>query len=379
MIKIKAMPLKKFTQIADDELMNAIHSLQSGKRIHPFSPVSDNHQYLLGTPYFNLNFKKEILQFIPVGQYKPGLSVLRKTHNKQAMIAELRSEYRSIAEALVALDIKFRVVDLEKGDREMGRWLRRKGCLSLQLPYEQIIHWQLFPRDMWVLLKEVNILLVHPNLFNIPSSYLNGFKIFHSKWGEGGQALQSGDRIVLGCPPVKGKRIHDFKVISQLTEAGMKVAFIPYALFYGLSPRGETKLLFHHSHIDLSASLLRGRDGGFHLILDPQYRTGALADPLPVAASIDLVRKKCDEIEVEVHVPRKGLSIPFATAMIQFENGKVLAAKGDDEILGIAAEIAGAENIKITDVPIVQYPIFGGAGLHCLVTENPLPLISALV
>ena len=64
--------------------------------------------------------------------------------------------------------------------------------------------------------------------------------------------------------------------------------------------------------------------------------------------------------------------------MVQFENGRVLATKEDDEVLAIVHDIVGPENLRVTDIPIVQYPIFGGAGLHCLITETPIPLISAL-
>jgi hypothetical protein len=93
---------------------------------------------------------------------------------------------------------------------------------------------------------------------------------------------------------------------------------------------------------------------------------------------MDLVRRNCEEIEAEVHVPRKSLSVPLATAMVQFEDGRVLITGGDDEVLAAVADIVGSENIQTTDIPIVQYPIFGGAGLHCLITENPMPLVSAL-
>jgi hypothetical protein len=291
-------------------------------------------------------------------------------------VSGLKSEYRSIVKALLDLDIRFRVVDLERGDRDVGGWLRRKGCSSLQLPYKQIIHWQIFPRDMCVYIGRFNTLLVHPKIFKIPPTHLKGCRIIHTKYGEGGCVLMSGDRILLGCHPETGQRFQELKVLSQLRNKGMKAAFVPYALFYGLSPRGERKFLFHHSHIDLSASLLKGKDGGFHLIIDPAYRTGPLSDPLSVEKSLDLVKQNCAEIDVEVHAPRKSLTIPFSTAMVQFENGKVLATCGDDDVLSTVADIAGSENIKVADIPIVQYPLFGGAGLHCLITENPLPLLS---
>ena len=379
MLKIKEIPLSQDAIVRADELEKVVQPTQTGQSARYFaSQLKDVHSYLLGTPYFELNYKKDIRQFIPVGQFKPALKIFRQTRNKTSMITDLKSEYRAIVKALFDLGTIFRVVDLERGDKIMGRWLRHKGCLSLELPYEQIIHWQIFPRDMCVYIKEGNTLLVHSNLFKVPLARINGCQIIHTKWGEGGRVLLSGNRMLLGCRPEARNRVKNAKIISQLRDMGMEVGFIPHAVFYGLSPKGEKSFVFHHSHIDLSGSLLRGKDGGFHLVMDPHYRTGPLVDLLSVQASLDLVRRSCEEIEVEVHVPGKNLSVPLATAMVQFEDDRVLMTGGDDEVLGVVAGIVGSENIQMTDIPIVQYPIFGGAGLHCLITENPVSLVSAL-
>jgi hypothetical protein len=379
MPKIKEIPLPPDSMIRVDELAKVFENTKPNESAHfSLSPSKEKHSYLIGTPYFKLNFKKDIQQFIPVGQYRSGINVFRKTRDKTTMMADLKLEYKAVIKALFDVGVDFRIVDLERGDADTIQWLRRKGCNSLVLPYEQVIHWQIFPRDMCVYIKEANTLLVHSSLFKIPSTLLNGCQIINTPWGVGGRVLLSGDHMLLGRKPGTRKRVKESGVIYRLREMGMKVGFIPHALFYGLSPRGEKAFLFHHSHIDLVGSLLKGRDGGFHLIMDPFYRTGPLADPLSVKNSIDLVRKNCDEIDIQVHLPGKKLSVPFSPAMVQFENNSVLATKGDDEVLAIVNDIIGSENLYVTDVPIVQYPMFGGAGLHCLITETPIPLISAL-
>jgi len=316
---IKELPLEKHAFITSTELINSIQSNKSKRPTHTIYYPPDDCQYLLGTPYFNLNFKMDVRQFIPLGQYKQALRFFKNTHDKSAMVSGLKLEYRSIVKTLIDLGIRFRVVDLEKGDKDIGRWLRRKGCSSLHLPYEQITHWQIFPRDMFVYIKKVDVLMVHSRLFKIPSPVLNGCRIIHTKWGEGGRVLLSGDRMLLSRMPRLGRRAREDKVISQLRDMGIKAAFLPYALFYGLSPKGEKAFLFHHSHIDLSGSLLKGKDGGFHLILDPDYRTGPLSDPSSVKASLDIVKQNCAEIDIEVHVPKKSLTIPFSTAMVRFQ------------------------------------------------------------
>jgi len=375
MIKIIETFPEKRSIISGRELAGAILADGPYQHVDQNEPVLDDHQYLLGTPHFDLNFKKDTHQFIPLGQYKPALTIFRKTLGKSAMKEGLRAEYRSIVKALFKMGIKFRVVDLERGDRDVGRWLRERGCADLRLPYDQITHWQIFPRDMWVYLKKANIILAHTKLFKIPQRSLKGCMIIHTKSGEGGRVLSSGYHMIMGVNPEAGRRVQD-KAILRIKDMGVKTAFLPYALFYGLSTRGERKFLFHHSHIDLIGSLIKGKDGGLHLIIDPEYRTGPLSDPLSVKASLDLARRNCAEIETEVHVPRKALTIPFSTAMVQFENGKVLATRGDDGVLAILSDIVGLENMQVTDIPILQYPVFGGAGLHCLITENPLPIIS---
>ena len=90
------------------------------------------------------------------------------------MIMELKSEYKAIVKALFDLGVRFGIVDLERGDKKIGHWLHHKGCLSLELPYEQIIHWQIFPRDMCVYVKVVHAILVHSNLFRVPSDRFDG-------------------------------------------------------------------------------------------------------------------------------------------------------------------------------------------------------------
>lgn len=378
MPKIKEIPLQQDDMISADELSRLINpagKITSAHHIRSLFTV--NHSYLLGCPFFELNFKKDIRQFIPVGQYETASKVFRKTRDKKSMITHLKSEYKAIAKTLLELGITFLIVDLERGDKKTGQWLRSKGCLSLVLPYEHIIHWQIFPRDMCVYIKEVNALLVHSDLFAFPSTNLKGSQIIHTTWWEGGRLLLSRDRMLLGQLPESKNKSKEARVISKLRDMGMKAAFLPHALFYGLSPIGRKVFVFHHSHIDLIGSLLKGKDGGFHLIIDPAYRTGPLIDPLNIQDSLDLVRKNCDKIEVEVHVPKKDLSVPLATAMVQFEDGGVLATKGDDEVRAIVDDIVGSENVHMTDIPIAHYPIFGGAGLHCLITESPEPLVSA--
>jgi hypothetical protein len=166
------------------------------------------------------------------------------------------------------------------------------------------------------------------------------------------------------------------RIIAVLKEAGIRVIVLPMAVSFHLSRkracRAET-LLFD-DHIDRSASLIRGREGGLFLVVDPGYRTGSLLDPLPVSKSVDWLRRICEDAEIEVVSPGR-LTVPYGTAAVQLSNGKVLVSGGCDEMLQLLGDIVGAENVIATKVPLNAYPVFAAAGIHCLVTERPKPVI----
>jgi len=67
--------------------------------------------------------------------------------------------------------------------------------------------------------------------------------------------------------------------------------------------------------------------------------------------------------------------VPYATAVMQFKNGKTLATGGDEELLVTLEDVVGSGNLHVTEIPFSAYPVFASAGLHCLVTETPGPLI----
>jgi hypothetical protein len=143
----------------------------------------------------------------------------------------------------------------------------------------------------------------------------------------------------------------------------------------GLDRRnGHVLQLTHDRHLDRSMALLRDGDGTQHLIVDPGYRTGPLTAPLPVSRSIDLLRRACDRLEVELHVP-ESISVPYATCAVQLPGSSVLMTGGDVGVLECVREFIPPERVLTTRTPWVAYPVFASAGLHCLVTELPEPLL----
>jgi len=278
-------------------------------------------------------------------------------------------------DALITAGVGARVLNLDNGDRKMARWLRDRGLASLCFVAREPTRWHMYPRDLFVYVQTADVLLVHSELFRLRSSHRRGCRIVHSGWAEGGRVLLEGDRLIVGRHP-EADRTPRARAFDILRERGMRIVAIPRPLACRLDRRnGRVVELTHDDHLDRSAALLRGGDGRCRLVLDPGYRTGPLTAPLSVEDSIDLVRRACDRIEVEVCVPER-ISVPYATSAVQLADGRVLVTGGDESCLEICAEVAGRENVVSTRVAMEAYPVYAAAALHCLVTELPEPLVS---
>ncbi len=341
----------------------------------PISSAIEHGRYLLGMPVFDgIPYQGKSPVIVPLGQRELARQVLGRIPRKEAMTRTLKSEYRSIAKALLDMKIDFRILNLQDGDGKIRRWLSEIGCRGAEFPLKKPSPWQLFPRDMFVYFEPLKTVLVHSGLFKLKQDRSHLCHIIHTELAEGGRVVFSDFHLVTCCHPEGSKKKN--KIIRRLQERGLKMTIIPCPIFahFSRESRGRILSLYYEFHIDRSASLLKGRDGEYYLVLDPGYRTGSLMEPLAVQKSIDLVREECERNGVHVRVP-KSLSVPYATSAVQFDNGEVLVTGGDEEVLNTMADIVGSENLHVTGVPISAYPVFGAAGLHCLITENPGPLI----
>ncbi|MBW2053803.1 MAG: hypothetical protein JRI85_16445 [Deltaproteobacteria bacterium] len=376
--EIKITPLPPNLLVNREELRTSPQQPLQAEELSPRNPAADqDFSYILGTPVFDsIPFKNESPAIVPEGQYGIAQKVLRNTSGRKSMVRLLKKEYRAVAQALADMGIGFRVLNLREGDKEVGRWLLKMGCENLQFSVERATRWSMFPRDMFVYLEAKKTLLAHSRLFKLHKKRIGSCEIIHTNWAEGGRMLFSGDRVIIGRHLETLNRTSESRVFNLLKDKGMKIAAIPLALFYQLSRKGKGRRmsLYYDFHIDRSASLLRGKDGGYHLVLDPAYRTGELASPMPASESVALVRKACEKIQVRLHVPRS-VQVPYATAVMQFKNGKTLATGGDEELLVTLEDVVGSGNLHVTEIPFSAYPVFASAGLHCLVTETPGPLI----
>lgn len=337
-------------------------------------PQTGHQKYLLGTPcYRELGFSTREASIIPVGQLEQARLVSQKTGSEKVLIAQLKKEYLGIMQALEQLNVEYQILNIPLADPDLQVQILKLKVMNLELYCDAPNCWYMYPRDMFVYLEKAAILLVHSDLFQLKKR--KNSHIRHSLWAEGGRVVFSGRKMLIGSHPETPDEILEKETINLLEKRGMQTGVIPYPLAYRITPDyGKTAALFYDTHIDRVASLLTNRDGGYHLILDPGYRTGPLLNPWSAKESVDRVRRVCDDMEIRLHLPGS-LTVPYAASVMQFNSRQILCTAGDEEILKICNLVAGPENVAQTGVQLCHYPVFVFAGLHCLITERPEPLI----
>lgn len=366
------MPLDQFChpreiEAAFQRLRRTLEQVPRSRRRLPLT--------LLGTPAFHFPFGAESRPIAPLGQERRVQEILDSLSSEMMQARTLREEYLCVVEALQEAGITFRILCLERGDPGVRKRLAGQGIHGLLLPVAQPVSWVRFPRDLFVMAEKVRALLVNSRLFQLRERN-TGYKILHSRWGEGGRVLLAGDRMLVSSVP-DGRAEAEGKVLRHLRELGMRIAVLPNAIFLELTPDGVPVTLFHEGHLDRSASLIRGRDGGYYLLCDRSYTTGLLDRPFSPDRSIDELRRACEPVEVEVRLPR-ARTLPYATSVVQFEDGRVLVSGGDESVVETLADLVGQESLIVTRLAIRHYPAVAAAGLHCLVTEMPHPLLRKL-
>jgi len=337
--------------------------------------VAESLTLLLGSPLFDIHQGSRPYFAIPVGEVPLARKVLASAPNPLEREAGLAAEYRALVETLLAGQMPFRVLNPDAGTPAMARWLAERGCARLDFDYPGTGYWVRYPRDLFVLLEPVATLLVNPGLFRIDATERRGYRILHSPWGEGGRVLLSGDCLLVGADPQQ-PQLPDAPLLDALRERGMRIAAIPQGLFQDLAPAAQSPALFGDAHIDRVASLLRDRAGAAHLLLSAGYRSGPASAPWSAQRSLDEVRRACAPLEIEVHQPRS--RFPYGASVVQLPDGRVLGNAGDTEVNGLLAQLVGTRGLLLTPRPLRHYPLFARAGLHCLVTESPVPLIAPL-
>lgn len=343
-----------------------------GQELRSTSPKTKAEPMVLGSPVFDLEFNPSVRHFAPLGEEHLALECLESVENRETLALALYAEYRDLVATLLREDVPFRVLNPQAGGPEVDMWLADLDCPKLGFDYPRSDHWTRFPRDMAVALPDLGVLLVNPQLFRLAPEQRYGYQILPSEWGEGGRVLTAGRRMLVSAPPLRD-RLPDCDTLDFLRSRGMQIAPFPQPIFKDLShPTGKGDL-FHEAHIDRVAGLIQDSGGGYHLIVSPGYRTGPHDTPWSAAESLSRLKENCQPAEMTVHQPE--VSVPYGASVVQLPDGRVLASSGNGNVPELLQRLLGPDQVILTGGPLVHYPVFAQAGLHCLLTENPTPLV----
>lgn len=326
---------------------------------------------LLGEPVFDLEEKPPLTG--PFGQL-PLCEKIHKTHtNLPDVAAKLRDEYLAVAHAMkVRMQLDFRVVHvvekpIRADERTIGILAEALDCRLAGFPPDCNRQLTQFPCDFGVELPGISLL--NPDYGEVLSSVTKGELTNNSPYGQAGRILHVG-RIVLVGARICVTDHWDPPETDMLKAVGLKVGILPNPLMGTIV--GKYVNVSSNDHLDRVAALILGRDNQPHLIIDPLYWSGSAKKQNKPARTVEIVRRICGELGVELHVPKApSLKIPYSLNMSQFPDGRVLMTCGDEPVTEVVEGIVGKENLYLTEAPILLHPIFRYSGIRCLVGQVP--------
>lgn len=316
----------------------------------------------------------------PIGQREICLAVRQETQDPKEILVKLSIEYISVLLTLKKMGISFRIIYAHSKLilPKVSDFLKKENFDFLEFPNLDV-RTVTFPRDLATQLPD-GTLLINSDLPRPRQVYKKKkSRVIRSPYGEGGRVfIRRGIALVSERIYLEGKTDlrGDCPPVEPIEKTGLKLGFLPNATNFEIySHQDRTICAFEPvDHLDRIGGLLEDRNGGLHLIVDPQMHSGLrnLSEwpHLGPKETLTKYRTVCDELGIKLHVPEK-LSVPASICFVQFKNNKVLMTSGDDEIETIVAEIVGRDNLFLTPVPIRYYPAWPKAGIRCLIGEFP--------
>lgn len=343
--------------------------------------------YLVGEPLKIGLARKPDCFYAPAGQLDLCREVLRESMDWNMAATKMQAEYLAIVLALRDMGVHFKIVYAhpEKIDQiVLGVCVNRLGCRLMGFPEGFFPASVAYPRDFCTVLP--NLLLLSSNATaRLNAKEKNGWRLRISPYGEGGRALVQGGTMI-GCEKAvltDGKSTPCDREAEELRRLGIKVGFFPSTLsteFSGPNEGGEK--VFSNDHIDRVACMLRGKDGKLSLVVDPMVYTAnwsmpAFLKPWTVCdpeETRDHLCRNLGPMGIKIRWPEK-LSVPYALNLVQFADGRVLMTAGDPCVKALVESIVGEGNVFETAIPIRYFPVWARAGIRCLVSEAPMPII----
>lgn len=337
--------------------------------------------YLVGQPGTKLDLERTE-HYAPASQVGLCFDALKKFTSSNSILDRIRAEYLSVILALRQMGVDFRILygDETLLDRGLlSMCIRHLGC-KLAGASGFWLPGLLFPRDLFM--TTGSVALFNSEVTTLLSDRKDEYRLVATPFGQGGRVLVGGDVALLPeriHKHDKASRWVEETDITPLREVGLRTAKLPQPVGAIYTRDEITDRIFFNDHLDRShGCLLQRQDGSLHLMIDsrlivaswPNFPEAMPWEPAFPPDSLDIVKRACEPLGVVVH-PVSGLAVPYSLNLIQFEDQRVLMTSGDEAAATAVAGIVGCDQLHLTEVPIVCYPVFAYAGIRCLVTEQP--------
>ena len=331
--------------------------------------------YLLGEPLFHPELAAE--HWAPIGQVRAVLKVLEEGESEELVLDRWRTEYLSVVDALIQMQVPFRVCITHRDylDRPTMKELEHRDCGFAEFAPALMPGLNVFVRDLCTTLP--GLVLMNDEAFQPTSLETGGVLHRTSPLGMGGRVLHAGDSVVVNALLRRERTANNnLSPIAKdeqdgIRRLGLQVATFPAVCCEWFNiERSIGYEFFGDDHVDRSACLLRGQSNEVHLVLAPKLQpltlSGRWQDPEEYKEEF---LNQWSDMGIKVTV-LDGISVPYALNLIQFEDGRVLMTSGDDHTLSVVSQIVGKESVHMTSEPIRFFPAWAQSGIRCLLNRT---------
>lgn len=321
----------------------------------------------------------------PIGQHAQCEEVFKKYPTSCAAMRAMRTEYASIIEALQSMSILFKMMlsHIDAYDLPTAsECITRLGVSYAKMDSSIPAVFTTYPRDMTTVIPGLTLLNDRGRTeAHAPLGIQN---VIESPFGEGGRVLCS--RKIMIVPEyslVNGIRSRPTteNEVAPILKAGMRVGTFPIFIAGELKSSGAMKHFFN-DHLDRISTLIDGKDGKTHLIIDSGaliardgHAPGDLGAHIPADEIAQLIAGEYQQLGIRIHIAPP-CKIPYALNLEQFEDGRVLMTGGAPELTELIESIIGSRMVTTTSVPIECFPTFKFAGIRCMIAKAPLDFLT---
>lgn len=321
---------------------------------------------IFGHPDEDKNWMHKVT--VPLGQEEWVENLTSTKLDEPTIEKNFMDEYLAIIASLKEIGVPFRVIVSHRkliDETFVAVMLTAFRIRGLSL--NEALSSTCFPRDMMVDFDGKAYINPEAN-FNFPD---NSGRI--SPLGEGGRVLRQGRKVFV--PDQRGYVQSRKRFVQDLQRlhSRFQIGFLPHPLAIELDTRNGSRKVFTNDHLDRTAALIVGKDGKDYLVLDEHYVNESYP---PYGDYWNQIQRECRKLGVIPIVLERGPgSIPYAINLEQFFDGTVLCTGEDFALKVVLGQIVGLDKIKVTNKPIIFYPIFRQGGIRCMLLFAPEKIV----